>query len=130
MFRIIIFIFAILMSVIPANAKHKHLEKDYQCVWCESIKGQTEYLLPDKTRIDCLTDTFAVEADFASKWAEAIGQALYYASQTNRTPGILLILEKESDIKYINRILESIEYFNLPIKIWTITPKQYEEQIK
>ena len=30
--------------------------------------GQIEYVLEDKTRVDCLTEDFAVEFDFASKW--------------------------------------------------------------
>jgi len=37
------------------------------------IHQNKEDRLPDKTRIDCLTTTHAVEHDFGSKWAEAIG---------------------------------------------------------
>ncbi|WP_171018846.1 hypothetical protein ACONUD_00725 [Microbulbifer harenosus] len=53
---------------------------DYQLPWCETAGGVAEYVLPDRTRVDCLTETHAMEFDFAPKWAEAIGQALYYAS--------------------------------------------------
>ena len=35
----------------------------------------------------------AVEFDFANKWAECIGQALYYGQKTNRTPACVLIIE-------------------------------------
>ena len=35
--------------------------------------------MPDGTRCDILTDTHAIEVDFADKWAEAIGQSLNYA---------------------------------------------------
>lgn len=43
-----------------------------------------EYRLSDNTRVDCMTDTLAVEFDFANKWAECIGQALYYGKQTKK----------------------------------------------
>jgi hypothetical protein len=41
-------------------------EKDYVNQHC---KGKIEYRLPDKTRIDCLTDTHAWEYDYSNKWA-------------------------------------------------------------
>lgn len=53
--------------------------------------------MPDGTRCDIVTDTHAIEVDFADKWGEAIGQSLNYAFQSNKRAGILLILEKESD---------------------------------
>jgi len=58
-----------------------------------------EVVLPDKTRCDCLTETHAIEFDFGSKWAEAIGQALYYAIHANKRAGIVLVLEKK-DYRY------------------------------
>ena len=61
-------------------------------------------MLHDKTRVDCLTHTHAIEFDFAAKWAESIGQALYYAEVTNKKPGIVLIIEdKTKDNKYVKR---------------------------
>lgn len=36
-----------------------------------------EYVLPDRTRVDCLTDEYAIEIEFAENWAESIGQAMY-----------------------------------------------------
>jgi len=68
--------------------------KPYQEKWCTEHGGQVEVVLPDRTRCDCLTETHAIEFDFGKKWAEAIGQALYYAIQTGKKPGIVLILEK------------------------------------
>lgn len=76
-------------------------EKEYVNAYC---KGVIEYRLPDKTRVDCLTDEYAIEFDWGYKWAEGIGQSLYYANQTGKRPAIALILRKESDKKYIERI--------------------------
>lgn len=88
-----------------ALAKHKHTEKYYQEIKCAELGGVTEYRLPDRTRIDCLTDDYAIEFDFAEKWAEAIGQSLYYSLQTNRRPGVVLILENPTtDMKDAQRL--------------------------
>ena len=99
-------------------AGHAHSERYYQEAWCEVHEGETEVVLPDRTRIDCLTTRYAIEFDFAGKWAEAIGQALHYGRCTGRIPGIVLIIEKETDHKYTERIKRVKEEFELPIKIW------------
>ena len=63
-------------------AKHIHKEVEYQHAYCSANSGIEEYKLPDKTRVDCLTEKYAIEFDFHNKWAESIGQALYYAEIT------------------------------------------------
>lgn len=88
-----------------AYAEHLHPEKYYQKTWCKANDGSMEYKLKDKTRVDCLTPNYAVEFDFAKKWAESIGQSLYYAEMTGKKPAICLIIEKETDYKYYYRIL-------------------------
>ena len=83
------------------NAKTtKLLEADYVKMHC---KGEIEYVLSDKTRIDCLTPEYACEFDFAKKWYEGVGQALYYAEQTGKKPCLALILKTQNDYKYFNR---------------------------
>ncbi|MHA2217847.1 MAG: hypothetical protein ACXACY_18080 [Candidatus Hodarchaeales archaeon] len=108
--------------VFPASAlgKREHPEKWYQQKWCEEQKGQVEVVLPDGTRCDCVTDTHAIEFDFGSKWAEAVGQSAYYAIQTGKKAGIVLILETMKDRKYWLRLNTTIEHFNLPIDTWSV----------
>ncbi|MCK4786249.1 MAG: hypothetical protein KAV87_21000 [Desulfobacteraceae bacterium] len=117
-------VFAILIlpfvSPIHAGSKHLHPEKWYQEKWCNERGGVTEYVLPDKTRVDCLTDEYAVEADFAKKWAESIGQALFYGYMTGKKPGVLLILEKEKDKRYLKRLNKVADKEG--ITVWTISP--------
>ena len=60
----------------------KYLEADYRDFACKQLEGNIEYALDDGSRVDCLTDQYAIEFDFAKKWAEAIGQSLYYAEKT------------------------------------------------
>jgi hypothetical protein len=117
---IITVIFLICSLPTLSYAKHLHPEKYYQQKWCSEQSGQTEFALPDKTRCDCLTGTHAIEFDFAEKWAEAIGQSLYYSSQTGKKAGIVLILEKEKDKKYLDRLNTTIRHYGLPVDVWVV----------
>lgn len=96
-------------------AAHKQPEQYYQDKWCTEHQGQVEVKLPDQTRADCITDKNAIEFDFAKKWYEAIGQALYYGLQTGKKPGVVLIIESPNDRKYWIRMNSTIEHFKLPI---------------
>ena len=96
-----------------------HPEKYYQDAFAEISGGKTEYVLHNRTRVDILTDKYSIEVEFANNWAESIGQSIYYSMITDKEPGILLIIEdKEKDIKYFNRLmLVALEY---GISIWVI----------
>lgn len=56
----------------------------------------TEAIQPEGSRVDVLTDEFAYEVEWVSKWKEAVGQSLLYGLQTNRQPGIILLLRGEA----------------------------------
>lgn len=92
----------------------KKNEKYYQTRMCQELGGKMEYVLPDKTRVDCLTDEYAIEVDFAKKWAEAIGQSLYYAQITGKKPAIGFIVE-DGDDRYIKRVKTVSEKFEIKI---------------
>ena len=117
--KIIIF----LLLIMPVSAKHIHNERYYQNVWCKENNGITEYILPDKTRVDCLTKNYAVEFDFAHKWAESVGQSLYYAKMTDKKPAIVLIMESDNDDKYYSRANLLAKTYD--IKLHTIKSKDY-----
>ena len=110
-----------------AIAGHKHPEKYYQEKWCTEHNGQIEYRLDDGTRVDCLTETHAIEFDFAPKWAESIGQSLYYGAKTDKTPGIVLIIDGYSDLKYLVRIWSTSLYYDLNIKTWIMHEDEGEQ---
>ena len=103
-----------------ARGRRKHYERWYQKRWCAEHNGRSEYVLPDRTRCDCLTDTHAIEFDFANKWEEAIGQALYYSMQTGKKAGIVLILEEPKDMKYWIRLNSVIMNDELDIDTWMV----------
>ena len=104
-----------------------HTERHYQEIWCKEQGGEIEVVMPDKTRCDCVTETHAVEMDFGPKWAEAIGQALFYGLQTGKKPGIALILESEKDYKYWIRLNTVLEHYDLPIETWKIEGERRQE---
>ncbi len=113
------FIILWLILLFPAyvNAKYTHPEKWYNNKYCN---GKIEYIMPDRTRCDCLTDTHAIEYDFGKKWAEAIGQSLYYSLQTGRRAGIVLIIDDPEEIRYWIRLNSTIIHFKLPIDTWKV----------
>lgn len=117
-------IITVLLVMVPslAEAKRLHPERYYQEAWCKAHDGQVEVVLPDRTRCDCLTDTHAIEFDFGNKWAESIGQALYYSIQTGKRAGVVLILEKQKDYKYWIRLNTIIKHYGLPIDTWKVGP--------
>lgn len=118
----IVTILMLLVMTLNADAAHLHHEKYYQQLWCDRAAGVTEYRLPDATRVDCLLDVYAIEFDFASKWAESIGQALYYGLMTDSKPGVVLIMEKETDVRYLKRL--NVVADELGIKVWTVGPEE------
>lgn len=116
-------IIAISIWLYPAVifAGHLYPEKHYQDKWCAEQAGQLEYVLPDNARVDCLTSTHAVEVDFAPKFAEGIGQALYYAEITKKAPGVLLIMENPKKDKVFLDRLNAVAKTR-GITVWTISP--------
>ncbi len=101
--------------------KKSHLkEADYVNMYC---KGIIEYQLPDRTRVDCLTDEYAIEYDWAKKWAESIGQAMYYSAMTGRKPAVAIIIKNPYERVYIERIKKA----NPNIQIFEIKTENYKE---
>lgn len=128
--KIFLILFLVFLPVLHvAEAKRIYREKVYQIQWCKKHGGILEYRLDDKTRIDCLLPTMAVEFDFADKWAECIGQALYYGRKTKRTPACVLIMENgEKDLKYLRRLRYAVyNRKKIPkFRTFTIKPKDVE----
>ena len=114
-------IIAILL-LIPsiALAKHIHYESYYQKIDCDKRGGLIEYRLDNGKRVDCLTDKYAIEHDFAVKWPECFSQALYYAMKTNKKAMCVLILESKKSVKHLNYAKETKKHYKLPLKIRTI----------
>ena len=100
---ILVLILPLLIAGCSTTTKKFH-EAHYQTILCNELGGEMEYVLEDRTRVDCLTDEYAIEVDFAKKWAESIGQSLYYAHMTGKKPAVGLILDKKKEKRYLKRL--------------------------
>lgn len=98
MYKNLVFVLLLLLSI---NVHAAERESYYVDEWCHG-KGATEYVLPDRTRVDCLTENFAIEFDWGYNWAESIGQSLYYGIMTERTPAVVLLL-RDGEERFITR---------------------------
>ena len=98
---------------------HPHSESSYQHAYCSMHNGIEEYELSDKTRVDCLTDTHAIEFDFCNKAYEAVGQSLHYALMTGKKPKIVLILDskyKQQQMVYYERVKKLGQVCNIDVE--------------
>ena len=98
---------------------HPHNELSYQHAYCSMHNGIEEYELSDKTRVDCLTDTYAIEFDFSNKAYEAVGQSLHYALMTGKKPKIVLILDskyKQQQMVYVERIKKIGQTYGIEVE--------------
>lgn len=110
----------LILAASLAHAADRLPERYYQHRWCDRHGGCAEVILQDRTRCDCLTDTHAIEVDFAPKWAEAVGQALHYASHTGRRAGVVLIVRTEAERRHLARLRALVAHYGLPVDIWEV----------
>ena len=105
------------VSVVFAGcSEKKYKEKHYQTLLCNELDGVMEQSLLDRTRVDCLTDIYAIEVDFAKKWAESVGQSLYYAEMTQKKPGIGIIVgDNKRDKRHLKRLKVLAKKYNIRI---------------
>lgn len=107
---LVVFISVFITTVV--HAKRKMPEREYVSQHC---LGDIEFVLGDRTRIDCLTEKYAIEFDFAPKWAEALGQSLHYAYSTGRDPAIYLILESKKDMRFVKILMPLCDVYGIKL---------------
>ena len=114
----IIILMILLMFTLIMFSQTKQRESYYQKEFAKVIDGEIEYVLEDRTRVDILTDDYTIEVDFAVKWAESIGQSLHYANMLNKKAGILLVVNGDSDNRYITRLIGIAFEHDITVWIW------------
>jgi hypothetical protein len=78
-----------------------------------------EVRLFDDKRVDMVVNDYAIEVDWANKWSEGVGQALYYAHATDKKAGlILLVKNSERDRKYLYQALVVCRANEPKITLW------------
>ena len=87
------------------------------------VKGELEYRLPNRKRVDILTDTHAYEVDWISKaWSEGVGQALHYAIMTGKKPGVIVLIDKPHKAN-LNALIETTKMYDIDVKIFHVNKK-------
>ena len=104
--------------------KHAVVEVDWAKRIAAALEKQlgtvsVEERLRDGTRVDIMTDKYAIEVDWAPKWAEGIGQALYYAACTDRQPCVLLLCENIGHKRFVSRTVLVQTATHPRFAIWT-----------
>ena len=117
--RILLITFILLSASVFSQTRQR--EKYYQDKFAEVIKGTTEFVLEDKTRVDIITETHAIEVDFAEKWAESIGQSLYYGEMSGKKAGVLLVIKGREDERYLDRLIPIAVKHGIDVWIWDWT---------
>lgn len=110
---------ALTILVAQASAAAAMTEAEWQTQLCPAPQFETEVVLPNGTRVDCLTEQHAIEIDFSDKWGEALGQALSYSASTGLDPVIFLICRRSSAtcLKHRLTLEEAIRHWNLPVEV-------------
>jgi hypothetical protein len=118
----ILLLLSFLFSCAAPQQQTLRTEKDYQIAFNRVyFRGKAKMEVPVKYgRIDLLTDDYAIEVDSLEKFHEAIGQALHYAKETGKKPGIaIFIMEpKQSDQEKLKYLIRLCNYYK--IKVWFI----------
>mgnify|MGYP000311197151 CR=1 FL=1 len=109
--------------------KHDVVEVAWEKRIAEALReagfpSQIEVVLGDQSRVDILMDYYAVEIDWAPKWAESIGQSLYYAIRTKRKPAIILLFEEgKNNQLYSSRAAIVAGNLTPKVAVWTFDVK-------
>lgn len=114
------FIFAILIIPTTCFATSYQPLGEFQSKWCTENGGVVDYVHEDySNNIACIKDQYAIDVEYANKWKEAVGQALYYSAITGKKPGIALIIQNlTDDKKHVESLRLVANKFN--IRVWEI----------
>jgi len=114
---LILFILIIPMSCFATS--YQPLEM-YQEKWCAENGGKVDYIHEgDNSNFVCIKDQYAIYLEYAGKWKEAVGQALYYSAITGKKPGVALIVTNSTeDTKNLKNLRLVADKFN--IRVWEI----------
>ena len=115
--KILLLITLLLFSVTMFSQKRQR-ESYYQQKFADIVGGKREVVLEDRTRVDIVTDTHAIEVDFGEKWAESIGQALHYEGMTKKRAGVLLVLDIAKEERFLDRLMGVAAKHDIDVWIW------------
>lgn len=113
--RLIFGLLALCALGATANAQSLDEGAIQECA-CEGM--ELEVSTGVRTRIDCLSDTHAIEVEALQDWAEAIGQSLHYAGRSGKQAKVLFFCEQSAENcnRHWFTFHETVRSFQLPIE--------------
>jgi hypothetical protein len=113
---------ALLVALISAPALANDTtgwrEADYRDALCAGM--DTEVHLGSYGRADCVSETHAIEVEWADKFKEGVGQALTYSQRTTLVAGLILVCRR-SESSCLNHSLaaqEVLSAYGAEAMIW------------
>tara|TARA_Y100001934_G_C12317367_1_gene758230 strand:- start:564 stop:1154 length:591 start_codon:yes stop_codon:yes gene_type:complete len=116
LFTIFIFIISVAFgfaNVFASEAEHKK-------EWCSKHNGEIDYKTRENFKVDCLTETHAIDFSAGEKWKQSLVQSYRNSVGTGKTPGIVLIIENAKDKKHLKQLRSAIAKRRLGIKTWSV----------
>lgn len=129
--KILLLLFVLLLfgaSTCPNREVH------FKKVFSQYVNGKLNVLLDDhKNTIDIVSDTFAIDVEFAPNWATSIGHSLYAATKLNKKAGIVLITHnnshnKYSHDKYINILMPIANKYNITVWVMNYSDSTWKQK--
>jgi hypothetical protein len=115
--KILLLLFVLLLSTASTCSNRKiHFKK----IFSQYINGKIDVPLDISKSfiVDIVSDTFAIDVEFAPRWAMSIGHSLYGATKLNKKAGILLITYKNNANEYLPILMPIANKYN--ITVWTM----------
>ena len=129
-YRIGLFLFALSLFTQAYGQTDNWHENDYSDYIQVLIGGEREQSV-ESGRVDLVTEEYAFEVEWANKWKHSIGQSIWYGLQTNKKPGIILLMRSKEDYKYFIQLNTALNYANLSDQIQVyLFPNDFQEMIE
>ena len=109
-----------LSSLFFASIIAQGSENKISTQWCKVNFGISQFRTSYGTYVDCLTEQYAIEAEFDYNWKESIGQSLHYSEATGKQAAILFIKTNKKRKDYLSELKSVIKFFELPITVFVI----------
>ena len=123
--KILLLLFVLLLFTSNTCSNRKIHFKN---VFNKYINGKQNVPLDDyKNIVDIVSDTFAIDVEFAPRWAMSIGHSLYGATKLNKKPAILLITYKGYDGKYIDILMPIANKYNITVWVMNYSDSTWEK---
>jgi hypothetical protein len=123
----------LLLALLITGTAQAHTYKDHLIdIFCTTEKREERREKREElahTTIDCLGKEYATKYVFAHEWKEGLIDALYYSTQINRTPVIVLICKDDCQEPRA-RIKELALYYNIPLKVIKVVEHPQNSQIR